>query len=54
MNLNRLLLPLDFYEEDIVACRIEMDDDGVDNVDIAIWVVEIQGYSWTLGGKIED
>lgn len=42
----------DYYEGDMVAVRIEMDDDGSGNKDFIVWTVEISGVKWTHGERI--
>ncbi len=42
----------DYYEGDILAVRIELDNDGSPNKDILIWSAEIDGAKWTLGEKL--
>jgi hypothetical protein len=41
-----------YYEGDVVAMRIELDDDGADNSDIAIVGVEVTAAKWALGERI--
>jgi hypothetical protein len=38
-----------YYEGDQVKVRLEMDDDGTDNLDVVIWSVAVSGVSWTPG-----
>lgn len=40
-----------FYEKDMILFRIEYEDNGSANKDIAIIGVEILGVKWSLGGK---
>lgn len=42
----------DYYEGDMLAIRIEMDDDGTGNKDFIVWTVEISGVKWTHGERI--
>jgi hypothetical protein len=41
-----------YYEGDMVAIRIELDDDGTPNQDIVIWNIDVAGVMWTLGERI--
>jgi hypothetical protein len=40
------------YEGDNVLVRLEMDDDGTDNLDVAIWEIEVSGVVWTHGERL--
>ncbi len=42
----------DFYEGDMVFIRIEFTDDGVDNRDVFVLSVEINGVLWCLGERL--
>ena len=41
----------DFYEGDLVYVSFEFDDDGASNIDCHFVTAEIEGVSWTPGGK---
>lgn len=43
---------VDYYEGDVVFLRIELDDDGAQNSDIAVVAVDVNGVFWTPGGKL--
>ena len=38
-----------YYEEDIIAIRFELDDDGTPNQDVAIWAIIVEGVGFTDG-----
>lgn len=42
----------DYYEGDMVAIRLEFDDDGTANVDLRIWALAVTGVLWTAGEKL--
>jgi hypothetical protein len=42
----------DYYEGDMLAIRIEMDDDGTGNKDFIVWTVEISGVKWAHGERL--
>jgi len=42
----------DYYEDDLILWRLELDDDGVDNTDIDVLTVSVSGVKWTPGEKI--
>jgi len=39
----------DYYEGDMVAIRLELDDDGSTNNNVAIWAIEVIGVKFTFG-----
>jgi len=41
-----------YYEGDMLAIRVELDDDGNGNKDFIVWTVEISGIKWTHGERI--
>jgi len=41
-----------FYEGDVLLIRIEMDDDGVGNANVMVWVVEVAGCKFTHGERL--
>jgi len=41
----------DYYEGDMIAIRIELDDDGTGNQDIETWTLAISGVKWTHGER---
>ena len=41
----------DFYEGDMIAVRLEMDNDGTPNVNIGVWSVGVTAGAWTHGEK---
>lgn len=41
-----------YYEGDMVAIRIELDDDGTGNKNFVVWTVEISGVKWAHGERI--
>jgi len=38
-----------YYEEDVIAIRFELDDDGTPNQDVAIWAIIVEGVGFTDG-----
>ncbi len=42
----------DYYEGDVVAIRLEFDDDGTANVDLRVWALAVTGVLWTDGEKL--
>jgi len=42
----------EYYEGDIVFFRVEYDDNGSGNKDIAVIGVDVEGVKWTLGGRL--
>jgi len=42
----------DYYEGDAVLLRLELDDDGSNNVDVAVLQLEVSGVLWTHGEKL--
>jgi len=40
-----------YYEGDVLLVRVELDDDGADNSDIAIVGVEVSAVKWALGER---
>jgi len=41
-----------YYEGDMLAIRIELDDDGTGNKDFIVWTVEVSGVKWTHGERV--
>lgn len=41
-----------YYEDDMVFCRLELDDDGATNCNVTVHSIEIDGAQWTLGAKL--
>ena len=41
-----------YYEGDMLAIRVELDDDGDGNKDFIVWTVEISGIKWTHGERV--
>jgi len=42
----------DYYEGDALMLRMELDDDGSDNVDVAVLQLEVSGVLWTHGDRL--
>jgi len=42
----------DYYEEDQILIRVELDDDGAGNADVLVWLIEVEGAKWTLGERL--
>jgi hypothetical protein len=42
----------DYYEGDMVLIRFELNDDGDNNVDLAVFSLEVSGVNWTHGDKL--
>jgi hypothetical protein len=43
----------DYYEGDMLALRVELDDDGTGNANVAVWNASILGSKWTLGRRVD-
>jgi len=41
-----------YYEGDMIAIRLELDDDGDGNKDFIVWTVEIFGIKWMHGERV--
>ena len=49
--------PLDisnYYDGDLIAIRLELDDDGSQNADITIWALSVEGVRYTNGKILQD
>jgi len=42
----------EYYEDDIIAIRFELDDDGTPNYNVAIWAIIVEGHKFTEGKAI--
>ena len=42
----------EYYEDDIIALRFELDDDGSPNQNVAIWAIIVEGHKFTEGKAI--
>ena len=44
----------DYYDGDLLAIRLEMDDDGAQNANFTIWSLSVEGVRYTNGKILQD